>query len=79
MAEIIELRRDSKGEEIKLHDVLINELNGEMALVVYGENTAGVKGLAVENNMIGISDWLDVYPDGIWTIVGNFAKSGDIE
>lgn len=48
-----------------------------MALVVRASNKAGVSGLAVENNLIGIRDWLDVYPDGVWTIVGNASVSAE--
>ncbi|KAF6576554.1 hypothetical protein JDW19_02510 [Paenibacillus polymyxa] len=71
MSKTIEDRYDSNGQLIKLHDVLKDEETGEMVLVVYASNKSGVRGLAVENKMAGIRDWLDVYPDGVWTIVGN--------
>jgi len=71
MTRIVEPRHDRAGKLIQEHDVLKDEDTGEMALVVQAKNNAGVRGLAVENNIIGLGDWLDVYPDGVWTIVGN--------
>lgn len=71
MSRVVESRYDTTGKLIKLHDVLRDDETGEMALVVYAENKSGVHGLAVENSIIGIGDWLDVYPDSVWTIVGN--------
>ncbi|MBY3623790.1 hypothetical protein NST28_29195 [Paenibacillus sp. FSL R10-2791] len=71
MARIVEPRHDTTGKLIQEHDVLKDEETGEMALVVQAKNKAGVRGLAVENKIIGLGDWLDVYPDGVWTIVGN--------
>ncbi|MDQ0412707.1 hypothetical protein [Mesobacillus stamsii] len=75
MKRTVEVRHDSTGKEIQLHDVLKDEETGEMALVVYASNKAGVRGLAVENKLIGVNDWLDVFPDGVWTIVGNASVS----
>jgi len=71
MKRVVETRYDSSGKEIKLYDVLRNDETGEMALVFYGKNKAGVEGLGIENSIIGTSEWLDVFPDGVWTIVGN--------
>lgn len=71
MGRIVEPRHDTAGILIKEHDVLKNEETEEMALVIQSKNNAGVRGLAVENKIIGLGDWLDVYPDGTWTIVGN--------
>ncbi|GLC89355.1 hypothetical protein [Lysinibacillus piscis] len=71
MARLVEPRYDSTGKLIQLHDVLKDEETGEMAIVVQAKNKAGVRGLAVENKIIGLSDWLDVYPDAVWTTVGN--------
>lgn len=68
---LVEVRHDSTGMIIKEHDVLRNDENGEMALVVQGGNPSGVEGLAVLNDVIGLKDWIDVFPDGLWTIVGN--------
>lgn len=71
MSEIVEPRYDTTGKLIQEHDVLKDEETGEMALVIQAKNNSGVRGLAVENKIIGLGDWLDVYPDGVWTIVGN--------
>lgn len=73
MSNIIEVRHDSTGKEIKLHDVLRDDETGEMALVVHASSSSGLSGLAVVNEINGINDWLDVYPEGMWTIVGNAA------
>ncbi|OZQ66090.1 hypothetical protein CA600_12585 [Paenibacillus sp. VTT E-133280] len=75
MNRTVEARFDTTGVKIQLHDVLKDEETGEMALVVYATNKSGVQGLAVENQIVGIGDWLDVYPDGVWTIVGNAGTS----
>lgn len=75
MIESIEPRHDSTGQLIKIHDVLKDEETGEMVLVVYASNKSGVRGLAVQNEIAGIGDWLDVYLDGVWTIVGNAGTS----
>ncbi|MEG0260654.1 MAG: hypothetical protein RR548_09950 [Carnobacterium sp.] len=71
MARIVEPRFDSTGKQIQEYDVLKDIETGEMAIVVQAKNNVGVRGLAVENQIIGLGDWLDVYPDGVWTIVGN--------
>lgn len=71
MTRTIEDRHDSTGMKIQLNDVLKDEETGEMALVVFASNKSGVRGLAIENKIIGSGDWLDVFPDGVWTIVGN--------
>lgn len=78
MARIVEPRHDTTGKLIALHDVLKDEETGEMAIVVQAKNNAGVRGLALENKIIGLGDWLDVYPDGVWTIVGNFGVSSEV-
>ncbi|WP_433943491.1 hypothetical protein [Paenibacillus sp. SN-8-1] len=72
---IVEPRYDTTGKLIQEHDVLKDEETGEMALVIQAKNKTGVRGLAVENTIIGLGDWLDVYPDGVWTIVGNAGVS----
>lgn len=76
---IVEPRYDSKGKLIQLHDVLKDEETGEIVLVVEAMNIAGVRGLAVENTIIGVGDWIDVYPDGVWTIIGNAGISSHNE
>ncbi|ASA20922.1 hypothetical protein [Paenibacillus donghaensis] len=75
MSRKVEPRYDTTGKLIQEHDVLKDEETGEMALIVQAENKAGVSGLAVQNTIIGLGDWLDVYPDGVWTIVGNAGTS----
>ena len=75
MAKIVEPRYDSTGKQIKEYDVLKDIKTGEMAIAVPTKNKVGVQGLAVENPIIGLGDWLDVYPDGFWTIVGNASIS----
>lgn len=77
MKRTVEVRLDSTGKEIQLYDVLKDIETGEMALVIHASNKAGVSGLAVENKIIGIGDWLDVYPNGVWTIVGNASVSSE--
>jgi hypothetical protein len=77
MARIVEPRYDTTKKLIQEHDVLKDEETGEIALVVQAKNNAGVRGLAVENKIIGLGDWLDVYPDGVWTIVGNAGISAE--
>lgn len=77
MARIVTPVHDTAGKLIQEHDVLRDEETGEMALVVQGKNSSGVRGLVVENKIIGLGDWLDVYPDGVWTIVGNAGVSAD--
>ena len=69
----IEKILDSAGKVIQLHDVLRDDETGEMVLVEYLENVWGVKGLGVVNDIAGLKDWLDVYPNGHWTIVGNLS------
>jgi hypothetical protein len=75
MSRIVEPRHDTAGMLIQEHDVLKDEETGEMAIVVQSKNNAGVRGLAVQNTIIGLGDWLDVYPDGVWTIVGNAGRT----
>lgn len=69
--EVAKRSYDSAGVAIKKYDVLRNDETGEVALVVQAKNASGVEGLAVTNKVIGSGDWLDVYPDGVWTVVGN--------
>ena len=64
--------KDSTGKLIQLHDVLRDDESGETVFVAYGVSLEGVRGLLVQNNVAEIYDWLDVYPEGFWTIVGNF-------
>lgn len=54
MSRIVEPRYDSTGKLIQEHDVLRDEETGEIALVSQAKNRAGVRGLAVENKIIGL-------------------------
>lgn len=76
---MVEDRCDTVGVIIKEHDVLRQEETGEMALVVRAGNPTGAKGLAVLNEITGLKDWLDVFPNGLWTIVGNAGVSEGIK
>lgn len=77
MTKEIEPRIDDKGTLIKKHDVLVNVDNREVVLVIDTTNESGVCGLAVKNKYAGIGDWLDVYPDRAFHIVGNADTSAD--
>lgn len=66
---------DVKGKEIKEYDVCRNLTTKEMMLVTKGTNMNGKTQLYVENDIIGLGDWLDVYPDGELEIVGNASIS----
>lgn len=71
MAKEIEPRHDDTGKLIKLHDVLLEPDTHEIYLVVEGSNKSGIEGLAAVNDIAGLHDWLDVFPDGVFHIVGN--------
>ena len=62
---------DSTGKVIKNHDVLIDKESGQIMIAEEASNKSGVHGLGFFNNVIKASDWADVFPDGMWTIVGN--------
>lgn len=44
-------------------------------LVTSARNSNGNMGLSVTNEIAGISDWLDVYPDGELEVIGNASVS----
>ncbi|KAE9506697.1 hypothetical protein A1D15_2042 [Lactiplantibacillus plantarum] len=71
MSDEIKARYDVNGKLIKFHDVIRIISTNEMGLVSKGSNKSGIHGLCVENNFIGLGDWLDVYPDGELEVVGN--------
>ncbi|WP_248000455.1 hypothetical protein [Lactiplantibacillus plantarum] len=71
MNDEIKARYDVNGKLIKFHDVIRIISTNEMGLVSKSSNKSGVHGLCVENNFIGLGDWLDVYPDGELEVVGN--------
>lgn len=66
---------DCNGKQIKLYDVCKNVTTNEVMLVTSAKNSNGNTGLSVTNNIAGISDWLDVYPDGELEVIGNASIS----
>lgn len=72
----VDVVKDSKGNEIKLHDVCKVLATGEIVIVEEGTNKHHkTKGLIAINDVIGLQDWLDVYPSGTLEVVGNMAVS----
>jgi len=71
MSKEIEARHDVNGKLINFHDVVRVTSTNEMGLVSKGSNKSEVHGLYVENEFIGLGDWLDVYHDGELEVVGN--------
>ncbi|MFO1546690.1 hypothetical protein ABC418_08865 [Lactiplantibacillus plantarum] len=71
MSTEIKARHDVNEKLIKFHDVVRITATNEIGLVIEGSNESGVHGLCVENEFIGLGDWLDVYPDGELEVVGN--------
>lgn len=75
----IEPRIDVNGKLIKFHDVVRLVATDEIGLVVEGSNSnSGIHGLYVENEFIGMGDWLDVYPDRELEIVGNVDTNAEL-
>lgn len=68
--------KDSTGKIIQEHDVVKDEA-GTIYLVELGINSYGRDILGTSNKFIGAQDQLDVYPDGVLTIVGNVDFKGD--
>lgn len=64
------MSKDINGKIIRIHNVLRNVDNHAIVLVVSGNNK-GYMALAVTNEIAGINDWLDVYPDGTFEILGS--------
>lgn len=62
---------DCHGKQIELYDVCKNVTTNEVMLVTNAKNSNGNMGLSVTNKIAGISDWLDVYPDGELEVIGN--------
>ncbi|WP_456086256.1 hypothetical protein [Ligilactobacillus animalis] len=63
--------RDVFGHVIHEYDVCKAMATGEVMLVIKGSDGK----LIVRNNIIGLSDYLDVYPDGELKILGNASTS----
>lgn len=54
----VDVVKDSKGNEIKLHDVCKNLATGEIVIVEEGTNKHHkTKGLVAINDVIGLQDW----------------------
>ena len=69
---------DLAGKIIKEQDVLRDVETGEMGIVVRGVNhKLGIRDLAVVNEDTGLHDWLDVFPNGTWEVVGNWQTSSE--
>lgn len=66
---------DCHGKQIELYDVCKNVTTNEVMLVTNAKNSNGNMGLSVTNKIAGISDWLDVYPDGELEVIGNASVS----
>lgn len=66
---------DYHGKQIELYDVCKNVTTNEVMLVTNAKNSNGNMGLSVTNEIAGISDWLDVYPDGELEVIGNASVS----
>ncbi|WP_418526367.1 hypothetical protein [Ligilactobacillus animalis] len=63
--------RDVFGHIIHEYDVCKAMATGEVMLVIKGSDGK----LIVRNNIIGLSDYLDVYPDGELKVLGNASIS----
>lgn len=70
--------KDNNGNEIKYHDVLIND-EGVIGFVVSGTDFKGETTLGVVNSNIGLNDKLETFPDGVWEIVGNLETGKELE
>ncbi|WP_421000562.1 hypothetical protein ACOJIU_04270 [Carnobacterium maltaromaticum] len=71
---------DCNGKVIVNHDVCKVVSTGEVVIVEIGINEHHkTLGLAAINDVIGLKDWLDVYPDGALEVIGNMAVSYEEE
>lgn len=64
---------DINDKTIKVNDVLRDINTGEMYIVEEGHNDSRSNGLVAVNNINGRQDWLDVFPDYTFVVVGNMA------
>lgn len=62
---------DINDKVIKLNDVLRDVETGEMYLVKEAHNDERSNGLVATNEVNGRQDWLDVFPDDTFVVVGN--------
>lgn len=63
--------RDVFGHVIREYDVCEAVATSEVMIVIKGYDGK----LVVRNNIIGLSDYLDVYPDGELKVLGNAGVS----
>ena len=71
---------DCNGKVIVNHDVCKVVSTGEVVIIEIGINEHHkTQGLAAINDVIGLKDWLDVYPDGALEVIGNMAVSYEEE
>ena len=67
---------DCHGKTIVNYDVCKVVATGELVEIVEGVNEHNkTKGLTAINDVIGLKDWIDVYPDGELEVLGNMAFS----
>ena len=72
---VLESIKNTKGEDIKLHDVCRSVSTNEILIVVEAVNHHHkLRGLAVENEVTGAGDWLSVYPDGELEVLANLSQ-----
>ena len=64
---------DINDKTIKVNDVLRDINTGEMYIVEEGHNDSRSNGLVAVNNINGRQDWLDIFPDYTFVVVGNMA------
>lgn len=71
---------DCNGKVIVNHDVCKVVSTGEVVIIEIGINEHHkTQGLAAINDVIGLKDWLDVYPDRALEVIGNMAVSYEEE
>lgn len=72
---ILDGSKNTKGEDIKLHDICRTVSTNEILIIVEGVNHHHkLKGLSAINDITGASDWLHIYPDGELEVLGNLAQ-----
>ena len=63
--------KSTSGQEIQPFDVIKNVAT-EVLAVASTENINGRTGLVAWNDVIGMTEFLEDYPEGQWEIVGSF-------
>lgn len=70
----------SDGTYIVEHDICLIESTQELVIVQTGRNVRTRKeGLVAVNDVLGLRDWLDVYPNGELTRIGNLLQGNHPE